>query len=81
MTTCNYCLSHMAARTQEQLEHRKAMAAKFPNVQFSECPRCKGTEWGLTDVMVQPQAPKLSLWARIRAWWQDSRGSDFNRGT
>lgn len=57
MTTCPFCLDHMAARAVGQLEIRRNQIEHFPSVQISPCPQCHGVEWATTDYMVEPDPP------------------------
>jgi len=64
MTTCPFCLDHMAARSARQLANRKANMADAPHITVAPCPTCGGIEWATTDGMVEPDRP-----SRLRRFW------------
>lgn len=57
MTTCSYCLDHMAARSEKQRKDRIKNIADNPNVLTSGCPKCGGFEWAITDARVERTRP------------------------
>ena len=69
VTICVHC-KPMAATSREQLNHRRKMAFKNPEVQPYACFACDGTEWMLTDEFIVPPRKKEDpAWVR----WVKSR--------
>jgi len=52
MTICPKC-KPWAATTHRQLNNRIANMVHSTDVQNHRCPKCGGTEWAVTDAMIQ----------------------------